>query len=209
MKKSTFLLYIFVFILFLLGCSECAPFDRPIGIWFCEELNITLDFTKNPAEGTVVDDNDVVQIICYVDLNGNFSIFFNEDNESEPLYEGRFEYIRGRFEGKKDSGKGMWFFMNEYIDDELHDIREYVFVRITADGELYEYKTFFESFIKPAVFFIEIGIAGIILSIAAVLFVANIIWIPIAALIAFIINHEKKHKKFIEDCYKNIENDED
>lgn len=129
MKKLFSLIIIFLTVTLLTGWD---PFERPTGVWVCEELSITVDFDS--YTGTIVIDDVAEDIIIFIESGGYANIYYsNELEDIIPLYEGKLEYD-GLLGGNRDVGKGMRFHAHEWIEDERFGLEkvekgEYLFIK--------------------------------------------------------------------------------
>ena len=110
-------------ILFTTSCS--IPAKKPeTGIWFCEELKISIDFSlaQNTSDSAILhnDDGSCEPLGCHFDF-GNGIYFFQRVDDVE------IDYLRGTFKWKND----------EFIVTSINDENTYVFVENKETDSLY------------------------------------------------------------------------
>jgi len=85
MKKA---ISVILMIILTISCIGCTRFKFPRDIWVCEELKITIDFSKRADNGAIKGmgeievDGELLPIICMMDPIGSINIWYErEDGE--------------------------------------------------------------------------------------------------------------------------------
>ena len=74
-------------LLLTISCVGCTRFKFPRDVWVCEELKITMDFSKRAKNGAIKGmgeievDGELLPIVCMMDPIGSINIWYErEDN---------------------------------------------------------------------------------------------------------------------------------
>ena len=117
--KKVFLFFIAIIIAFsLTSCAIAMPAPKPKeGVWFCDELNVSIDFSIQDARcGKLhADDGSYQQMLVHFD-------YWNGVTLAKGDYGDETEFLIGCFKYKKDK-----FIITSYEND-----KDYVFIKEDA-----------------------------------------------------------------------------
>ena len=129
MKK---ILYTILLIGLIMSPTGCENFSHPYGVWTCEELSLTVDFST--GRGTIVID-DVVGDVTVNVLAGDIVIYCFLEGDERATLSGDLLHKGGGCAGRWDAGKGvMYFNLQKRSANVPFDIDTYTFVKVEQEA---------------------------------------------------------------------------